>query len=129
MDQINGGKELLSEFDFLYGKGIRRGIFPDGKTPTLAYLINTVMFKTRTDKDMCSSYFYVPDHGWLKTTVFGSGVVSHRSELKKDFEWKMVKLNRGKNDQLTLNGVVSAEKWCSMNLIDVDAERSAYAGN
>lgn len=118
--------DSLDEFDFLYDKGVKRSIVPNGKTPLLAYLINTVNFKTRNDKDMCSSYFYIPDHGWLKTTIFGSSVVSHRSELNSVFEWKMLKITSGKNGQYSLVNVISAEKWCKMNLIDVEQERGKY---
>jgi DNA polymerase-3 subunit alpha len=126
-NQIDGVEN--DEFDFLYGLGLKRDVFPDGKALSLAYLINTVKFKTRTDRDMSSSYFYVPASGWIKTTMFGESVKGNLSELTNLFDWKVIKTNRGKNGQITLSNVISAEKWCKMNLIDIEKERAKYAGN
>ena len=119
--QIDG--DPMDEFAFLYDLGVKREIVPNGKSATLAYLINTVKFKTRTDRDMCSSYFYIPDQGWAKTVMFGEGVMANDSELKRSFEWKLIKTVRGKNDLLSLSSVISAEKWCKMNLVDIEEER------
>jgi DNA polymerase-3 subunit alpha len=119
--QIDG--DPMDEFSFLYDLGVKREIVPNGKSATLAYLINTVRFKTRTDRDMCSSYFYIPDQGWVKTVMFGEGVMANDSELKRSFEWKLIKTVRGKNDLLSLSHVISAEKWCKMNLVDIEEER------
>lgn len=119
--QIDG--DPMDEFAFLYDLGVKREIVPNGKSATLAYLINTVKFKTRTDRDMCSSYFYIPDQGWVKTVMFGEGVMANDSELKRSFEWKLIKTVRGKNDLLSLSNVISAEKWCKMNLVDIEEER------
>jgi len=126
-NQIDGVEN--DEFDFLYGLGLKRDVFPDGKALSLAYLINTVKFKTRTDRDMSSSYFYVPASGWIKTTMFGESVKGNLSELTNVFDWKVIKTNRGKNGQITLSSVISAEKWCKMNLIDIEKERAKYAGS
>ncbi len=118
--------EPMDEFDFLYDVGIKRGVNPNGKSLCLAYLVNTVKFQTRTGRDMSSSYFYVPEYGWLKITAFGSSVITNQTELSRDFEWKMIKVSEGKNGQLSLASIVSAEKWCNMNAIDIEAERSKY---
>ena len=119
--QING--EPMDEFDFLYDIGINRDVVSDGKCLTLAYLINTVRFKTRTGMDMSSSYFYVPSQGWLKATMFNDSVVANQTELKRHFEWKLIKTKRGKNGMIALSSVISAEKWCKMNIIDIEEER------
>jgi len=119
--QVDG--ENMNEYEFLYDIGIKRGVSTNGKTLALAYLINTVKFQTRTGKVMSSSYFHVPDYGWLKTTSFTSGTMTNDAELSKSFEWKMIKLTLGKNKQISLKSVVSVEKWCKMNEIDVENER------
>ncbi len=123
--QISG--ESINDYEFLYDLGIKSGVTPNGKTLALAYHINTVMFKTRTEKDMSSSYFYIPDVGWIKTTMFGDAVLGNQSELKKDFDWKMIKISLGRNGQYSLASIASAEKWCKMNAIDIEEERTKYA--
>ena len=123
--QIAG--ESINEYEFLYDLGIKHGVSPNGKTLALAYHINTVMFKTRTEKDMSSSYFYIPETGWIKATMFGDAVLGNQSELKKDFDWKMIKISTGRNGQYSLASIASAEKWCKMNAIDIDEERNKYA--
>lgn len=122
--QISG--ESIEEYDFLYDLGIKRGVNDNGKTLALAYHINTVRFKTKTGKDMSSSYFYVPDTGWLKATMFGNLVISNETEIKKKFDWKMIKLKPGRTSEYSLASIVSAEKWCTMNAIDIESERKKY---
>ena len=123
--QISG--EEINEYEFLYDLGIKRGVNPNGKTLALAYHINTVKFKTRTDKDMSSSYFFIPHVGWVKATMFGNSVVGNQSELNADFEWKMIKLTPGRTGHYSLSSIISVEKWCRMNAIDIDEERKKHA--
>jgi hypothetical protein len=59
--------------------------------------------------------------------MFGDAVLGNQSELKKDFDWKMIKISTGRNGQYSLASIASAEKWCKMNAIDIDEERNKYA--
>lgn len=120
-DQINGVD--INDYAFMYPLGIKDRIVLDNKSLTLAYLINTVYFKTRNGQDMSSAYFYVPSQGWVKASMFGTSVVGNMSELNSHFEWKIIKTRESKNGQTSLASVVSAEKWCKMNLVDIEQER------
>lgn len=114
----------MDEYDFLYNIGIKDHIILDNKTLTLAYLINTVYFQTRNGQDMSSSYFFIPGQGWIKASMFGTSVIGSKEELNNHFDWKIIKTKESKNGQTSLASVVSAEKWCKMNLIDIEEERS-----
>lgn len=124
-DQVN--EKPLDEFDFLYGIGIKNTVVPNNKSLTLAYLINTVKFKTRSGMDMSSSYFYIPGDGWVKAAMFEGNVISNMSEISQHFEWKVIKTMLNKKGQILLTSISSAEKWCKMNLIDIEKERKLYA--
>lgn len=113
----------LNDFEFLYDIGIKDHIQTDSRSLTLAYLINTVYFQTRKGQEMSSSYFFVPGEGWIKATMFGNDVLANKTELNNFFEWKIVKTKVNRSGQTSIASVISAEKWCKMNLVDIEKER------
>jgi hypothetical protein len=61
--------------------------------------------------------------------MFGSGVMGNQTEIRNSFEWKMIKLGKGRNGQYSLTSIISAEKWCKLNGIEIEQEREKYARN
>lgn len=106
--QTNGDDD--SPYRIVYEHGIEPLPQHNGRTPFMGYLVKTVQFKTRKGKDMASSYFWIPEYGWYKTTVFDDLMKKRSKILLSPFQWVCLKALEKKRGPILVD-VLPVVEW------------------
>jgi DNA polymerase-3 subunit alpha len=102
----------MTPYDHFLDHGCTYGIVGDRKTITVAYLLSFVEFETKSGVKMGSCYFWNPDQGNFKTTVFADLVDSSKSRYLEPFNWVVIKTNQNpRRKETSLHDIISCEQF------------------
>jgi hypothetical protein len=97
-------------YEKIYTK-IKRGV-NIGKY-SLGFLFSFSKFKTKAGKDMGSAYFFVPEYGIMKITLFDNQIMKFETELENDLSWKVFKAEDASSGRgFFLKEISDADKFC-----------------
>lgn len=107
-DQID---DTPNPYDAIYEKGLKPGL--NIEKYSLAYLMGVSKFTTKKGSNMATLYWFIPEHGILKTMLFNKQIEKFDSELQKELDWKIIKLVPSQRDDgYYVNEIHEVDRFC-----------------